>query len=491
VNEPLASGSVRRVNVESASRRIGLVFVRAVGVGAVATLAAAALALLVRELRQPSGADSSVSSVAIFMLAVTVAAITGGLWAGVAAAVFSSVALPVLESQGSRDVVAAVVFLAIAVVVGLVVGSAADERDRASRREQEARLLAHLSTKLLSGDLPDRVLDDFVQVLLVPFGLAACQVAVSLDGTEVRARAESGRPLGGPSEVVPVVVSSIPLGTLIAERPSRGRPFTRDERLLLEAATRQAAVALDRARLEARARLAQLDAETSQLRAAMFSSVTHDLRTPLASIKASVTSLLDVGATHDAEQQRDLLTTVLEETDRLNRLVGNILDLARIRAGALIPRMVPTALDEVAEAVVARSRARLGNVKVELQVSPDLPEVSADPVQLDQVLTNLLENAARHSPRGGVIRIHVARTAQAVRARVADEGPGIAREEREKVFEAFYRGRDSPESAGSGLGLAIAKAIMTAHGGRIWVEETTGGGTAMVFEIPIDTRVSL
>ena len=110
-------------------------------------------------------------------------------------------------------------------------------------------------------------------------------------------------------------------------------------------------------------------------------------------------------------------------------------------------------------------------------------------MQLDQVLTNLLENAARHSPRGGTIRIHVAETRGAVRVRVADEGPGIKPEEREKVFEAFYRGRESPESSGSGLGLAIARAIVTAHGGRIRVEETTGGGTAMVVDVPTEEAV--
>jgi two-component system, OmpR family, sensor histidine kinase KdpD len=285
------------------------------------------------------------------------------------------------------------------------------------------------------------------------------------------------------------VVASIPLGTLVAERPARGRPFSKRERELLEAATRQAAVALDRARLDARARLAQLDAETNQLRAAMFSSVTHDLRTPLASIKAGVTSLLDEQAPHDATQQRELLTTILEETDRLNRLVGNILDLARIRAGALIPRRVSTAVDEVAEAVVARMRPQLQNVRVELLLAPDLPEIPADPVQLDQVLTNLLENASRHAPPGSTVRIHVARSTAMIRIRVADEGPGIAPEEREKVFEAFYRGREDPERAGSGLGLAIARAIVTAHGGRIWVEETTGGGSALVFELPIDEPI--
>jgi two-component system sensor histidine kinase KdpD len=217
----------------------------------------------------------------------------------------------------------------------------------------------------------------------------------------------------------------------------------------------------------------------------MFSSVTHDLRTPLASIKAGVTSLLDEGVIHDDRQQRELLTTILEETDRLNRLVGNILDLAKIRAGALISRRVPTAVDEVAEAVVARMRPRLTDLVVDLQLAPDLPDIPADPLQLDQVLTNLVENAARHSPAGGTIRIHATRTERAVRVRVADEGPGIHVDDREKVFEAFYRGRESPESPGSGLGLSIARAIVTAHGGRIWVEETMGGGTAMVLDMPI------
>ena len=173
----------------------------------------------------------------------------------------------------------------------------------------------------------------------------------------------------------------------------------------------------------------------------------------------------------------------------MNRLVGNILDLARIRAGALIPRQVPTSVDEVAEVVVARMRARLGSVRLELAIAPDLPEIAADPVQLDQVLTNLLENAARHSPSGGIVRVHVGLAEHGVRVRVSDEGPGIPPEQREKVFEAFYRGREEPERPGSGLGLAIARAIVTAHGGRIWVEETTGGGAAMVFDLPIDEEV--
>jgi two-component system sensor histidine kinase KdpD len=478
-----------RVATERKDTRIDRVSMRAVLIGLVAVTCAALLALLTRDLGPGS-------SVAIFMLAVTIAAVSGGIWAGVVAALLSSLTAPVIEHpdlglqfEQLKDVIAAVVFLAIAAVVGLVVGNAAVERRRATEREREARLLAFLSTKLLSGDVPDRVLDEFADVLLVPFGLASCTVQVTLDGQTMAATATRGdlEP-GGPTEIVPVVVASIPLGTLTAERPARGRPFTKRERELLEAATRQAAVALDRARLDARARLAQLDAETNQLRAAMFSSVTHDLRTPLASIKAGVTSLLDESTTLGPDRERDLLLTILEETDRLNRLVGNILDLARIRAGALIPRRVPTAVDEVAEVVVARMRSRLGSVRLELQLAQDLPEIAADPVQLDQVLTNLLENAARHSPSDGIVRVHVALTDGGVRLRVSDDGPGIPSEQREKVFEAFYRGREEPERPGSGLGLAIARAIVTAHGGRIWVEEAATGGAAVVFDLPIEEQ---
>jgi two-component system sensor histidine kinase KdpD len=454
--------------------------------GLVAPTAAAALALVTVDL-------GVVSAVAVFMLAVTVAAVSGGLWGGVLAAVGSSIALPIILDPGhrlvfneTRDLVAGVVFLSIAVVVGLVVGNATEERARATRREREARLLGFLSGKLLSGEVPDRVLDDFATIILEPFGLATCHIAVVLDGTEVVARAaREGVEIGGPTEIVPMSVGNVPFGTLIAERPPGRKAMTRDERQLLEAATRQAAAALDRARLDARARLAQLDAETNQLRAAMFSSVTHDLRTPLASIKAGVTSLLDRSVIHDAEQQRELLQTVLEETDRLNRLVGNIMDLARIRAGALTPRRTSSAMDEIVEAAVARLRTPLAGVDLQLFVSPDLPEAAVDPVQIDQVVTNLLENAATHSPVGGEVRVHVAGHGDAVRVRISDQGPGIPLDEREKVFEAFFRGNEAPERAGSGLGLAISRAIVVAHGGRIWVEETAGGGTAMAFEVPV------
>jgi two-component system sensor histidine kinase KdpD len=430
-------------------------------------------------------------SIAVFMLAVVIAAVAGGLWSGVIAGLLASTIRPLVVDaprltfrfDSVEDVATGVVFLSVALVVGLLVGQASEERARASRREREARFLGTLSTKLHTREVPDRVLDEFAEVLMEPFDLSKVEIRASLDGTEVRATALSnGGMTGGPRTSVTLIAGDAPIGRLVAERAVGGRPFSRDDQLLLEAAARQATAALDRARLDARARIAQLDAETNQLRAAMFSSVTHDLRTPLASIKAGVTSLLDPSVRHDEVQEQELLTTILEETDRLNRLVGNLLDLARIRAGALTPTRQLVAMDEIVEVVLARMRPRLEGFRVTADLPPTLPDVSVDPVQMDQVLTNLLENAGRHSPAGGEIQVSVLWMHGAVQVRVADEGPGIPREERERVFEAFYRGASSPETPGSGLGLAIARAVVVAHGGRIWIEDTPHG-CVVAFEI--------
>jgi two-component system sensor histidine kinase KdpD len=203
----------------------------------------------------------------------------------------------------------------------------------------------------------------------------------------------------------------------------------------------------------------------------------------LASITASVTSLLDPHATLASEDDRELLETIRQEADRLDRLVGNLLDLSRLRAGALTPSKRPTAIDEVIEGVLARMEPLLLDHTLKVVLRDDLPEIPIDVVQMDQALTNILENAAKYSPSGSQISVSAARWEQSVQVRIADQGTGIDPEVRRRIFEPFFRGNGVV--SGSGLGLAIAHAVVVAHGGVIWVEDAPGGGTAVVFRLPI------
>jgi two-component system sensor histidine kinase KdpD len=469
-------------------------WVRPIGRSAVGAALVVALAPVVATLVAFPLAPPAAAAASVYFLAVVVAAWAGGIAGGIVAAVLSATALNffftppahTLRVEKPQDVVALIVFLLVALLVGSVVARALADRARATQRERETRLLNYFATKLLSGEAIQRVLDDFAAAMLDPFDLASCTIRTDEEDPLAAFAVKPGAvdEAGGERLEIPLVAAGSPFGSLVAVRRAGEPPMSEVELRLLEACARQAAVAIERARLSEEAEGSRLDAESNRLRAALFSSVSHDLRTPLASIKASVTSLLDVDAAHDPEQRRELLQTVLEETDRLNRVVGNILELAKARAGAIAPAKEPTAVDEIVESVVHRMTGRIGSVRIRTALRDDLPEIRADPVQLDQVITNLLENAARFSPQGGEVLIAVAPWREGgVQVRVADEGPGVPLEERERVFEPFYR-RDDGHRTGSGLGLAIARAIVTAHGGRIWIEGTPLGGAAVVFELP-------
>jgi len=460
---------------------------RAAAVSVLSPATALGIALIVQPERE-------LGAVSLFLLAVVGAAVVGGIWAGVGSSVLGFLALTWFFTEPPHtfrvanrdDVVAIVVFLVVALVVGSVVARAVDERTRATRREREARLLNLFATKALSGEPLERVLDDLAAALVDALRLSVCEIDARAEGRPYRVRRTSPGATGGVSATVGIASGQIEFGTLSASRRDDAEEFPMEDVRLLEAAARQIAVLLERTMLDARIEDARLDAERSQARAALFSSVTHDLRTPLASIKASVTTLLQEELELDPEQRLELLRTVVEETDRLNRLIGNILELARVRAGALVPSKEPTALDEVVESVLHRMQPILGRVSVRTLLR-DAPDVAADPVQIDQVVSNLIENAARFSPPGGEVVVSVAPWHSSVRVRIVDHGPGIAPADRDRVFEAFTRVGASPpdEAGGSGLGLAIAKAIVVAHGGRIWIEGVPAGGTAVAFDLPV------
>lgn len=458
--------------------------VRSVVIGILTPAAATVLALVLH----PERAHGAIS---IHLLAVVVAAALGGTWAGLSSSVVGFLLLNYFFTSprhtfrvaSTDDVIALLTFLVVGVIVGSLLARALAERARAVRSEREARLLSFFTAKLLSGERLESVLGDFAESLLEPLRLARCEVRgrAARDAFEV-IRERAGVDLG-PARTLPLEVGGNALGTLTAARPAGSDPIDGDDLRLLGAAARQIAVALERDRLDTQVAGARLESERNRARAALFSSVTHDLRTPLASIKAGVSSLLQEWVVLDEGRRRELLRTVLEETDRLNRLVGNLLDLAKVRSGALVPAKEPTGLDEIVESVLHRLQPLLAGVRVRTLIR-DVPDVPVDPVQIDQVLTNLLENAVRYSPPGGEVLVSIAPWRNAVQVRVADQGPGIPREDRERMFEPFVRG-DADGGAGSGLGLAIARAIVLAHGGRIWLEGAPGGGTAAVFELPL------
>jgi two-component system sensor histidine kinase KdpD len=451
--------------------------------------------------------DAAASAATIYLLGVVAATVVGGLWSGLIASVISFLALNFFFTapkhtftvRHAQDIVALAVFLAVAAVVGVLVGRLLEARYAAERRADETARLQSFTSLLLSdwplGSLLQRAAAEIVDSLK----LRSCSIEVSMrpDTTPLRAVAGQPSPSAGgamteATEATELTVGAETrrLGTIRAEMPP-GRKLTGDEARLLGAFAGQLALRVDRAASEAEAQSARLDAEANKLRAALFSSVTHDLRTPLASIKASVTALLDSPEALSPAQREDLLRTSLEEADRLNRLVGNLLDLARLRAGALTPAAQRTGVEDVVEAVIARLRPMLKPFRVRTQIRADLPEVMIDPVQIDQVLTNVLENAARYSPPGSEIRVAVARFHGAVEVTVADRGPGILPENRERVFEPFQSMDAGRGRGGTGLGLAIARAVVEAHGGRISMEGAPGGGTAVVIRLPVAPRPEL
>jgi len=251
----------------------------------------------------------------------------------------------------------------------------------------------------------------------------------------------------------------------------------------------QAASVIERERLRRETLQVEVLRRTDALRAALLSSVSHDLRTPLSSIKAAASSLLQEDVQWDDEARHSFALAIVREADRLNRLVANLLDMSRIEGGALKPEKEWYPINELIQDVVARMQPVLQGRVVHTDLPADLPPVKLDYLQIDQVLTNLLENAVRYTPAESPIDIGVRLDGEYMLISVADRGPGIPAADLERVFDKFYRVMETQTKAtrttGSGLGLAVCKGLVEAHGGRIWVENRQGGGAIFQFTLPL------
>jgi two-component system sensor histidine kinase KdpD len=424
------------------------------------------------------GADLTFA--ALTLLFVVVAASLLGYPAGVASAVLAAMLLnysftPPLHSfsiEKTDDVLALAAFVAISLIVGSAVARLNELRRRSELGAREARVRLEATNALLSGQDPSAVLQSVTDELVALFDLAWCEVVAG--GASARATGEG--------EGSATVVLRTPSAVL---RAAVDRPLRADERDTLEALLAGLGTALDRSRLQQEAREQQLRADLDRSRIGFLSAVTHEVRTPIATIRTATGALRSPSSSLDDQERAELVDAAYEESTRLERLVTKVLDLTRIRAGAVTPEVEPVSVDDLVRAAVSALGPAAAAREITLDVDPDLDALSVDPLLLEHVLANLLENAVAYDTTGGAIEVHARARRRRVEIAVVDHGPGIAPLDRDRVFDEFVR-LPGPPAAGSGLGLTIVRALTEANGGHVRLDATPGGGATFVLDLPAD-----
>lgn len=471
--------------------RGGLPLPRQVTGYALAVLLAPLLTLLLANTRHQLNLTSDVL---VFLIAVIAVALVGGLIPAMIAAVFSSLLLnyyftPPLYTFTIADrnnALAISVFVIVGVVVSSIVDMAAKRTKQAARAGAESSLLATTAGNIMLGAQPLQAVVDRVREAFGMEAVCLLEREIGPDGeprpgTTWQAVATTGDGQIGRPEDADVVVPVTDALRLVA----RGRTLPAADRRVLAAFAAYAAAALEQQRLAAAAEAARPIAEADRMRAALLAAVSHDLRTPLASAKAAVTSLRSDDIQWDAEDYAELLATADESLDKLTRLVENLLDMSRLQAGAMsvFPRPADLA------GIVARSLDDLGPAgkTVTVDIPADLPEVYADPGIAERVIANLVENAIRYSPAGTPPVLTASALGGRIELRVIDRGPGIPAEKTDRMFVPFQRLGDNDNTTGTGLGLALSRGLTEAMNGTLEPEDTPGGGLTMALSLPAAT----
>ncbi|HET7723806.1 MAG TPA: ATP-binding protein [Propionibacteriaceae bacterium] len=415
----------------------------------------------------------------LYLLVTVVVAVVGGVIPAVLAAVVSSLLLnwffvqPVgtLTVADPKNTVALVVFVLVGLAVALVVHRNARRTDEAQAAQRESAALAELSHTLLAAT-------DQLPVLL--------SRAVDMFG--VQGAAIVRRDAEGVAEVVAqagAVDVTAPLDheTIDDERELVLQPpgLRADQRRLLAAFAAHAGAILQRQELMRSASSARQLARDNEARTALLSAVSHDLRTPLAAIKAAIGSLRSDEVAWSADDRHELEAAIEDSADRLDALIGNLLDMSRLQTGSVVAHPAPVDLGEVIPATLATVSQPH---RTDWTIEPDARHARADPGLLDRVLANTVENALRYEPAQGAVRVCVSRVANRVEVRVVDHGPGVRAEQLERIFQPFQRTDDGHGADGVGLGLAVARGLAEAMGGGVTAENTPGGGLTMVVELP-------
>ena len=491
--------------------------------GYAAAVAAVIVASLVAWALQEAGLSEANRSV-VFIPAVIAAAMWGGLGPGILASALSVLSFDfffvppffTLVVQDVEYVVTLLVLAAVALLVGTLAARLRRQVGTARKRERRLEVLYRLSRALsdVSGVYPlalaaerelSSVFESKVAVWLPgPDGLLEITGSGS-DGKGVSRLLsdgpgaagwvfENGRLAGNGTDVLPgaaalylpMVTAQGTMGVLAVESPAEEALASPENRQLLETAATHIGMAMERDLLAEQNRAAAVEAATERTRSSLLSSVSHDLRTPLAVIAGTTSTLLELGEGADAATRQSLLGEVFEESNRLARLVENLLAMTRLDSGQIVIDKQWFPLEDVVGSALGRLRKDCGGRVISKELPPALPLVPLDGVMIEQVLFNLVDNALKYSPSDVPVDIRVWATDAEVTVEVADRGPGLAKGEVHAVFEKLYRGSASVgQTRGAGLGLAIAQAIIQVHGGRIWAANRPGGGAVFAFTLPL------
>ena len=417
----------------------------------------------------------------LYLTLTVAAALLGGLLPALASAAVGSLLLnwyftpPVhtLTIADPKNIVAIAIFVGVAVSVASVVDLAARRTHQAARLRAESEILSYLAGNVLRGETG---LEALLERVRETFGMES--VALLERESEVAPWTCAGSVGPRPVECPEDADADMPVGDNLALALS-GRVLPAADRRVLAAFAAQAAVVLDHRRLQEEADQAKELAEGNRIRTALLAAVSHDLRTPLAGIKAAVSSLRSDDVEWSEQDRADLLEAIEEGADRLDHLVGNLLDMSRLQTGTVTPIIREIDLDEV----VPMALGAVPEDSVDLDIPETLPMVEADKGLLERSVANVVENAVKYSPADCPVLVSASAIADRVEVRVVDRGPGVPDEAKDRIFEPFQRYGGVPRGAGVGLGLAVARGFAEAMGGTLDAEDTPGGGLTMVLSL--------
>ena len=409
----------------------------------------------------------------------------------------------------AEDAIMLGMYFVVALILGQLTTRIRAQEKAEHQREQRSNALYQLTRGLAEATDLDQMLAKIVQQMETAF---ETQVALLLadsahhlsyqvhpastydiSGPEQPAAAwafEQGQPAGkftrhlphAETLFVPFTATGGPIGVmgLKFRNPS---PLTHEQRNLLEAFSQHIALALDRHRLSMESENAKLLAESERLSKALLNSVSHEIRTPLAAIKSAASNLVELQEPELSAEQRQMISEIQEATDRLNNLVGKVLDITRLESGSVKPKLQFCDVTDLVQVAVKETRRALAGHKLTLDLAPALPLVMADFVLLQQAVANLLSNAALHTPPGTPVQVGARVRNRSLVLTVADRGPGIPPESLSRIFEKFYRAPNA-RTGGTGLGLSLVKGFVEAQGGEVRAENREGGGALFTIRLP-------